>query len=114
MKPINFGSSQPLSKHTATAAKKKYNTPAPGAYGVESKHNIRYKSSQGSRFGGTMCQVDRAATGLAAEGIRKKDEPGPAHYSVTSAQQASFVLFARRKSERDSARTSTRRGSRAI
>lgn len=89
MKPIHFGSAQPLSKHTGPSGpKKKYTTPAPGDYGVESKHNIRYKTSQTSRFGGTMCQVNRAATGLAADGIRKKDDPGPAHYSVVSAAQA--------------------------
>ena len=85
MKAVNFGSSQALSKHVPKGETKKYNTPAPGAYNVDSKH--KFKTTQTSSFGGTMCKVDRAATGLAAEGIRKKDDPGPAHYSKTSAQQ---------------------------
>lgn len=86
MKAVNFGSSQALSKHVPKGETKKYNTPAPGAYNVSSKH--KFKTTQTSSFGGTMCKVDRAATGLAAEGIRKKDDPGPAHYSKTSALQA--------------------------
>lgn len=88
MKPAFFGNGAALSRHVVNNPRKKYVTPAPGDYGVEQKHNVRYKSSQASSFGGNLCKVDRAATGVAAEGMRKKDDPGPSHYSVVSAQQA--------------------------
>ena len=105
MKAINFGSSQALAKHVPKGETKKYNTPAPGAYTVDSKH--KFKSSQTSRFGGTMCKVDRAATGLAAEGIRKKDDPGPAHYSKTRRSRRSRGGRSRRARL---SRATTRRG----
>jgi len=85
---VRFGSSQALGKHDVTHKRGKYTTPAPGDYTVEGRHNLKFKASQTSAFGGNLCAVNREKTGLAAEGYRKMADPGPAHYSTTAANQA--------------------------
>ena len=69
-KPIRVPNPGPLKAHDTKlkSARNKYTTPAPGDYGVDGKHNIRYRTAQAPSFGGNLNKVDRAATGVAAEG----------------------------------------------
>lgn len=52
-----------------------------------SKHDIKYKRSPASQFGGNLCRIDRDKTGVRAGALQRADDPGPHSYSASAAKQ---------------------------
>jgi len=81
----HFGSDAPLRRHNPKMTMKKYATPAPGHYNVDSIDMVKFKNSAKTSFGGNLAKVDRSKTGLQAEAYKNASLPGPDKYSVPSA-----------------------------
>jgi len=74
-----------LKKHERRQPKVETANPAPGQYDIDKAERFKFKTTNGTLFGGQLARVDRSKTGPQAEAYRRAQDPDPARYASGAA-----------------------------